>query len=442
MQLMHRIDERTPEPDAVRDTGTGTESFAAAPDPARAPSRELLVAALQCFPDGVWITDCEGAVVYRNDVAVDLETRQWSRDGREGAMREVVFDATLLARLHEWGTYTAEFELSKAAVEIAAVHRVELRLQILEAADGRRLGISVHARDTSREWSREQVLHDRHIELESAYTQLKQAQMQLLQSEKMASIGQLAAGVAHEINNPIGYVHSNLGTLQGYVESLLTLLDAYEQGGAATANDALGERIAELRRKVDFNYLRTDLPLLVEETREGIGRVRKIVGDLRDFSHAGQIESEDWVMADVHRGIESTLNIVWNDLKYKVELTRDFGDLPLIECMPAQLNQVFMNLLVNAGHSITEQGHITIRTRALGDEVEIAIRDDGHGIPPENLKRIFDPFFTTKPVGTGTGLGLSLSYGIIQKHQGRINVESTVGVGTTFQIFLPVKRAP
>jgi signal transduction histidine kinase len=347
--------------------------------------------------------------------------------------------------LHEWGIYSAEFELSKAAVvEIAAVHRVELRLQLLEAADGQRMGISLHARDTSREWSREQVLHDRHIELESAYTQLKQAQMQLLQSEKMASIGQLAAGVAHEINNPIGYVHSNLGTLQGYVESLLSLLDAYEQAAAAAAgtSDALGERIHELRRKVDFDYLKTDLPQLVEETREGIGRVRKIVGDLRDFSHAGQIENEDWVLADVHRGIESTLNIVWNDLKYKVELTRDFGDLPLIECMPAQLNQVFMNLLVNAGHSIAEQGQITIRTRLLGDEVEITFSDDGHGIAPENLQRIFDPFFTTKPVGTGTGLGLSLSYGIIQKHQGRINAQSTVGVGTTFQIFLPVKHAP
>ena len=395
---------------------------------------QLLRSALRDLSDGIWLLDPDGEVLFRNKVALELESRRWNIGERSGTFWDAVFDPKLQAKLREWGRYCVEFDLDTSGVAITTINRVELQLSLVEDADGRPLGLSIYSRDTSREWSREQALQDRHVELEHAYTQLKQAQVQLLQSEKMASIGQLAAGVAHEINNPIGYVHSNLGTLKGYVHSLLSLVAAYEQLGEPDP------QVTALRAKIDFDYLKSDLPQLVEESREGISRVRKIVGDLRNFSHAGQLESEEWTMADIHEGLESTLNIVWNELKYKVDLVRDYADLPLIECMPAPLNQVFMNLLINAGQSIKEQGRIVLSTRHVGDEIEVCVADSGAGIAPEHIKRIFDPFFTTKPVGTGTGLGLSLSYGIIQKHHGRIRAESTLGTGTTFIVTLPIHQ--
>jgi len=262
---------------------------------------------------------------------------------------------------------------------------------------------------------------------------LEEAHNQLLQSEKMASIGQLAAGVAHEINNPIGYVNSNLGTLRGYVETLLDVLDAYE--AAELPEGAAKERVEAAKARADLGYLKTDVADLLSETGDGIDRVRRIVQDLKDFSHVDQGE---WVLADLHRGLESTLNVVNNEIKYKARVVREYGELPALRCLPSQLNQVFMNLLVNAAHAIEGQGTITIRTAVRGDEAWVEIADTGSGIPAQLLTRIFDPFFTTKPVGKGTGLGLSLSYGIVQKHGGRIEVESEPGKGTTFRICLPI----
>jgi signal transduction histidine kinase len=162
------------------------------------------------------------------------------------------------------------------------------------------------------------------------------------------------------------------------------------------------------------------------------------VFDLKTFSHVDQAE---WTVADLHAGLESTLNIVWNELKYKADVVRDYGQLPEIECLPAQLNQVFMNLLVNAAQAIESHGTITLRTGQEGARVWLAVSDTGKGIAPENIGRVFDPFFTTKPVGKGTGLGLSLSYGIVKKHHGQIEVESTLGQGTTFRVWLPITQA-
>jgi len=402
----------------------------------------LQVATLDALSDGIWITSMDGTERYRNAAAAAMEGMRWSRAGRSGSMREVVFDSALLAQLERWETYSCEFELRGDIVDITRVHSVDLRLRVLSEQNESANALALHARDISREWTREQALQDRHIELEDAYARLKQTQTQLLQSEKMASIGQLAAGVAHEINNPIGYVHSNLGTLKGYVRSLLELLDAYESlcVTAPTQFKALTAPVELLKQRVDYAFLRQDLPQLVEESREGIGRVKKIVLDLRDFSHVGELDVDDWLLADLHHGLDSTLNLVWNDLKYKATLHKEYGVLPLVECMPSQLNQVFLNLLVNASHALPEQGVITIRTTCVGNEVCISIGDNGVGIAADVLPRIFDPFFTTKAVGEGTGLGLSLSYGIIQKHNGRIEVESTLGVGTTFHIHLPISR--
>jgi two-component system, NtrC family, sensor kinase len=263
---------------------------------------------------------------------------------------------------------------------------------------------------------------------------LEQAQMQLLQAEKMAAMGQLAAGVAHEINNPIGFVGSNLSTLEHYVRDLVELITAYQRGFDQAGNSAAFAEVLMLRQKVDYDFLTQDLTNLVAESKEGIERVRRIVGDLKSFSRSGDSK---WEWADIHQGIDSTLNIVWNELKYHCTVSKNYGSLPQIHCVPSQLNQVFMNLLVNAGQAIEGKGEITITTECAGtDAVRITIRDTGKGIAQEALQRIFEPFYTTKPVGKGTGLGLSLAWNIVKRHHGRIEVDSEAGKGTGFAITL------
>ncbi|AJX33681.1 histidine kinase [Burkholderia oklahomensis] len=266
--------------------------------------------------------------------------------------------------------------------------------------------------------------------------QLEETHVQLLQSEKLASIGQLAAGVAHEINNPIGFVNANLNTLKGWVQGLLDVIAVQEAMTRALAADARAP-LAAASRDVDLDYVRGDIMALIDESIDGAMRVRRIVCDLRDFSRPS---GDEWTFADLHAGLESTLNVVHNELKYKAEVVREYGGLPLVECNAAQLNQVFMNLLVNAAQSIEARGTITIRTTHDADTASISIADTGVGIPGDVIGRIFDPFFTTKPVGRGTGLGLSISHGIVEHHGGRIDVESRVGRGTTFTITLPVRR--
>ncbi len=265
---------------------------------------------------------------------------------------------------------------------------------------------------------------------------LEEAHNQLLQSEKMASIGQLAAGIAHEINNPVGFVNSNIGTLQQYVLQLFKLLSAYEQREEELAPESRST-LGKIKNEIDLSYLRDDIPSLISESLDGLDRVRKIVQNLKDFSHIGTSEFQ-WV--NLHDGLESTLSVIWNELKYKAEVIRDYGELPEVECIPSELNQVFMNLLVNAAQAIPEHGSITIRTRKHDTWACVEISDTGSGIPPEMLNRIFDPFFTTKPVGKGTGLGLSISHGIIRKHKGRIEVASQPGQGTTFTVRIPIRH--
>lgn len=267
--------------------------------------------------------------------------------------------------------------------------------------------------------------------------ELEDAQSALLQTEKMASIGQLAAGVAHEINNPVGYINSNLGSLKQYLDDLLKVIEVYEQSEALITDEGQKQVIQAMKQQVDLDFLRQDLKELLQESEEGVKRVKQIVQDLKDFSHVDAVE---WQWADLHKGIDSTLNIVWNELKYKAKVVKEYGELPEIECIASQLNQVFMNLLVNAAHAIEEHGTITIRTGVQDDAVWVEIEDTGKGMNAETQRKIFDPFFTTKPVGKGTGLGLSLTYGIIQKHQGQIEVNSKPDKGTTFRITLPVKR--
>lgn len=262
---------------------------------------------------------------------------------------------------------------------------------------------------------------------------LEAAQSQLLQSERMASIGQLAAGVAHEINNPVGFVNSNLGSLQRYIQDLLRLLSSYEQAEGALPEAAMTQ-ISRVKEEVDIGFMREDVTQLLAESMDGLKRVTRIVQDLKNFSHVDESERQ-W--SDLETGLESTLRVVWNELKYKCEVVKEFAGIPQIECFPFQLNQVFMNLLVNAAHAIETHGTVTVRTGQDDSQVWIEVQDTGKGIKPEHLSRIFDPFFTTKPVGKGTGLGLSLAYGIVKKHAGRIEVKSELGQGSVFRVWLP-----
>ena len=327
----------------------------------------------------------------------------------------------------------AEQALARSNQELEA--QVVARTRQLAEANARL------ASDITQREAAEAELLKRYAELTALNCQLHDAQEQLVQSEKLASIGQLAAGVAHEINNPIGYVLSNITSLRGYLEDIFRLFDAFEALEAdRPADDAALCAVRRLKQEIDFDFLKADLPALLHESEEGASRVRKIVADLKDFSRVDQ--TQEWAWADITPGIESTLNVVNNELKYKAEVVRDFAELPAIQCMPSQLNQVFMNLLVNAAHAIAERGTITITTgQPDPDHVQISIHDTGCGIPDAVKARIFEPFFTTKAVGKGTGLGLSLSYGIVQQHHGRIEIDSTPGKGTAFHVILPIRQA-
>ena len=272
-------------------------------------------------------------------------------------------------------------------------------------------------------------------QLDAMNHQLEEAQNQLLQQDKMASIGQLAAGVAHEINNPIGFVSSNLNTLRQYVNSLFSLGEACDAALAAPSDATLASALAQKREEVEIDFLREDLPLLLDECADGLGRVKKIVQDLKDFS---RVDHSDWQEADLNVGLESTLNVVRHEVKYKAEVIKHLAPLPPVMCLAAQLNQVFMNLIVNAAHAIVDQGTITLLSGVEQEWVWVQVEDTGSGMSAEVQRRIFEPFFTTKDVGKGTGLGMSLSFSIIQKHGGAIQVRSAVGQGTAIRIWLPV----
>lgn len=272
-------------------------------------------------------------------------------------------------------------------------------------------------------------------ELEKAYTELKATQTKVVQQEKMASIGQLAAGVAHEINNPMGFISSNLGTLGKYLERMTEYVRFLSETGEASREAAPLPGLTEKRKALKIDHIMQDGKDLISESLEGAERVRTIVRNLKSFS---RVDESQYKPADINECIESTINIVWNELKYKANLARELGDIPMIRCYPQELNQVFMNLLVNAAQAIEKQGDITVRTWHDADSVFAAVTDTGCGIPEAARNRIFEPFFTTKEVGKGTGLGLSITYDIVKKHNGDIIVESEPGKGSTFTVRLPI----
>ena len=345
---------------------------------------------------------------------------------------------------------SGEGALIGKTLELMALHKngnefqIELSLSAVNIS-GRWQAIGIIRNITERKQVEVQLVAQyEHVErinaqLLEANQQLKQAQGQLMQSEKMAAIGLLAAGVAHEINNPIGYVNSNLGTLEKYLADIFVALDKYEAAETLLdTNNPTIEDLLQFKKKADLKYIREDTKSLLAESHQGLERVKKIILDLKEFSHA---DSDDqWMWADIHHGLDSTLNVVWNELKYKCEVIKEYGTLPKIYQLPSELNQVFMNLLVNAAQAIEVRGTITLRTGQEGDRIWVEVSDTGKGIPAKDFPRLFDPFFTTKPVGKGTGLGLSVSYKIVEKHHGKIEVHSEVGKGSTFRVWLPVQQ--
>ncbi len=277
-------------------------------------------------------------------------------------------------------------------------------------------------------------------QLRQEHQALKQAQTQLLQSEKMASIGQLSAGIAHEINNPIGFITSNMQTLDDYFKKMTGFITSVNALIAQEASETLQQKVTEFHAASQLDFILEDTADLISESLEGSSRVMAIVKNLKEFSH---VDSADWAYVDITEGIDSTLRIINNEIKYHIEVQRHYDDdTPQIYCQPMQLNQVFLNILVNASQAIKDQGTITVTVSPeKDDKIKITISDTGSGIEQKHLASIFEPFFTTKPVGSGTGLGLSVSYGIVHAHHGSIAVESEVGVGTTFTILLPVRGA-
>lgn len=284
-------------------------------------------------------------------------------------------------------------------------------------------------------------LSAKNVELEATHEELKTTQSQLLQSEKLASVGQLAAGVAHEINNPVGYIMSNLGTLQRYVATYQRILQHYESLSATLGEDARVkvkqqlEQIAQVQADEDLEFIQDDIADLLSDSIQGTQQVKDIVQGLKSFS---RVDAPELQLVDLNDCINSTLKMVNNELKYTCKVHTDLQALPEIRCNPGQINQVLMNLLVNASQAIDKSGAITVSSAVEGDEIVMRVADTGVGIAATDLANIFTPFFTTKPVGEGTGLGLSVSYGIIQEHGGSIEVDSEVGVGTTFSLHFPL----
>lgn len=286
----------------------------------------------------------------------------------------------------------------------------------------------------------ETMVRDRTMELENshealkrAYVDLQSAQEQLIQTEKMASLGQLVAGIAHEIKNPLNFIYGNTGFLADYTEKLQSLVESFESLSSLSAEDRA--IIAERQQTIHYAFIKEDLKILIDNFAEGARRINAIVTDLRSFS---RMDADVATEVDLHASIEMSLNLLRNQYKDRVEIHKEYGDIPKIRGYAGKLNQVFMNLLSNAFHAIRGEGEVWIRTRRIEDSVEIEVEDTGEGIAKEHLSRIFEPFFTTKPVGQGTGLGLSISYGIIEQHGGRIYVTRAPQGGAKFVVQLPV----
>jgi two-component system NtrC family sensor kinase len=281
--------------------------------------------------------------------------------------------------------------------------------------------------------SRSRELYDSNQSLRAAYDQLKTQKAQLVHQEKLASIGQLSAGVAHEINNPAGYVKSNLSTLTDYVGKLQGYIDTSDK--ILAQSPEIAAQLEDTKKHFDIEFIREDIQDLIGDANEGMERVSSIVKALKDFSRP---DTEKPQCFSLNECIQNTLKIIHNEIKYKADLRLELNEIPEIHGQPGSMGQVVLNLIVNASHALQAKGVIKVNTSLNQNEVCLSVSDNGCGIAEENIAKIFDPFFTTKEVGTGTGLGLSIVQNIVRKHKGRIHVDSKIDQGTCFSVYLPV----
>ncbi|MCP5511896.1 MAG: GAF domain-containing protein [Leptospiraceae bacterium] len=350
------------------------------------------------------------------------------------ADRESLIEELSFARTKSHYTFTKDYRLITKDRSVIWMH-ISTVLNLDENGEPGSLGVLLT--DITEKKIDQIQLKENYLEQKRLIEELQLANRQLIQSDKMASLGQLAAGIVHELNTPFSYVSSNIGSLEKYIEDYNNLIIFYQSLlGKMRGLDQADTKSLEFIENMDIEFISQDLKSLLEETKEGLYRIRKIIGDLKSFSHSGD---SDWLPADINQALESTLNIARNEIKYKCEVEKSYNEIPMVECLVTQLSQVFLNIIINAGHAIVDKGTIRIKTSLFDEKsVLIEICDTGKGIPPENLGKIFEPFFTTKPIGLGTGLGLSISFGIIEKHNGKITVESEVGKGTCFSIVIPI----
>ncbi len=416
---------------------------------AAAPAQEelttLLASAVRSTEEGILITDTGSgsgppSIVFVNDSFKRLTLRsdreligQPLSVLRQSSLQEQEF--SLLEHGHS-DSRSATIETVESRDDGSNVH-CAWHISPVRSASGQVTHFISVLRDITSLREHEEAQRQSHRKLLEAHRKLTENQAQLIQSEKLASLGQLAAGVAHEINNPIGYVMSNVEMLADDLRDVRSVWTrAYRLSEAQGMED--GQRLSDLHdllHSSDLNARIQELDSLIHDCRDGLIRVRDIVQNLRRFARADDSELQ---VADLNEELETALKIVWNELKHRCDVVTNLGELPPYRCRPAQLNQVFTNLLINAGQAIRDRGEIRITTAENGDEIRIQIADTGEGIPPEHRSRLFDPFFTTKPAGSGTGLGLAVSYGIVQQHGGSIEVDSTPGAGSTFTVRLPL----
>ncbi len=387
--------------------------------------------------DAVLLTAPDGRILAANPAACSILGRSEEdicRLGRAGVVDNT--DPCLAPALEErarTGKFTGELRFVRSD---GSVFPCEISTVIFTDREGN-LKTSMIIRDITDRKRAEEELKEKNRELQSAHEQLKIKQAQIIQQEKMASIGQLSAGIAHEINNPTSFVYGNLDLLKKFVSSLMDTIREQDDLLKTLASEETLEKLRANRKKRKLDFIIQDIERLIQQSLEGAERIKKIVKNLSRFSRA---EQQEHSLEDINAGLERTISIIWNEIRFNVELRKELGDIPKTMCDIAQLSQVFLNLLGNAAHAVAKGGVITVRTRADDANIYVSVADTGVGITEENMGRIFNAFFTTKEIGKGTGLGLSISYEIVKKHNGDITVESKVGEGSTFTVRIPLVK--
>ncbi|MBF0457909.1 MAG: PAS domain S-box protein [Nitrospirae bacterium] len=414
----------------------------------------LLTKAIETTQVGFTITDRDGVIIYTNEAEAaqhgytveELTGNNIKMLAPKELSRPLTEEELLAYRVNSDKSTKRWKRESINLRKDGTTFPVQLTSDVVIDDDGTVAAIATSCEDITERKQMEKEIrrHSEHLEAEvqartaelsRTLTELKQSQEQLVQSAKMASLGVLTAGVAHEINNPLAFVSGNIGNLEKFVQRLFGLIERYNNVEVSAGEKSEIERY---KQEINYSYLVSRISPLIVKTKEGADRIKKIVRDLRNFA---RLDAADLTDMNINESLDTTLELLYHEYKNRIVIVREYGEIPVLQCYAAKINQVFMNLLINACQAIEGEGEVKVRTSVDTEKIEIAITDNGRGILPEIQGKIFDPFFTTKPVGVGTGLGLSISYKIIKEHNGDILVDSLAGKGTTFTVRLPLPCA-